>query len=750
MQPTPEPEPTATIVPVPIDTGPAQSRGYSDGQDDGAREASVRAPAEGDHEGREVGYREGFARCEQEERERAYDAGYKEGYVRGEGEGAQEGHRAGQVNGSAKGSENGRVDGINRADHDANAEASPLGRAKGIDEANHSDAAARGKADGLAAGDRDALEKARTDDYQRGRRDFRNESYAGEVEANDEFSQIGAPGAGQKIAQAKAPQSFFSRLMNAFRTKAAAFRNGIAEEAAFGEFSLSSVGRPDKRFFRPRANYGTQEENDAYLNAYESGYDEGFHSTYTSLYRNAYDRAYHTSNRDGCRRAQAGNYRRDFERGNDEGRRRGYELAYQPAYDQAYQYAYNQSFQAASAEAYRSMYPSAYNRHFEKARASAYSERFDDLYDAAFGQAHDAKFAEVYPGYAAREYKRGRADETQDFNLRPVRLMEAAVLETIPNGLHEPGEALRMRIKLRNFAVAKIASKDVKVKIEALAEGAAVLTQAEASLARDLRAKSVTTVSDILEFRMTEEVANEAHLIRLTAYFQGRVIGQETLRIEVRYIASMTFAESPALHEGMEGVIRIKVKNQSEAATDSSFSVRFSSKSSAIEITRGEALVGVLAPGESKVVEFGVIARAGGAPRIPFVLEATAAGRRIGLVDQTREIPVINDYTIELEGSAASLSKGGVARLYYKVKNVNSRVVLKSLQLKARILAKDSRESDAFVVIGPNPQYLNPLLQGQSTKFVIPILAKHENNGGIVELEVQESGRTVVVHRVEF
>jgi hypothetical protein len=134
---------------------------------------------------------------------------------------------------------------------------------------------------------------------------------------------------------------------------------------------------------------------------------------------------------------------------------------------------------------------------------------------------------------------------------------------------------------------------------------------------------------------------------------------------------------------------------------------------------------------------------------MPLMFQASvASGRRIGLLDETHEVPVMNDYKISLVNpDLPALAKAGVTRLNYIVRNVNTRLSPKGLQLIVRVLGDRAQD---FSVVGPNPQYLIPLLTGQTTAFVVPMLAKLDGSHGTVELEVQEDGRAVVIHRVNF
>jgi len=723
---TPTPRPTATATPTPrpieLDLSGARRSGHHDGQADGSREGNVRGPAEGDREGRERGFREGFDRCERDEKRKAYDIGYREGFVRGEYEGNSNGQREGEFNGRAEGEREGRSDGLARANRDAKNEAEPLGRARGTSEANQSDASERGRADGIASGDRDALGKAVAEDYTRGRKDVRDERFAEPIDSEDEFSQrSSAPGFAQKIKQG------FQALLSS---------------------ATASSAHPDRRFYNPRPRYNTPEERRAYEGGYSDGYNSGFHTNYRYAFDSAYDRARRLGAEDGCRSARSRSYDYDLRRGHADGHAAGYSRAYNDAYGRAHRYAYDQAFSNASQVAYRDSYQGYYNQHFEEARRAAYEERVGELYQAAYNAAYRKKFDEVYPGYAAEQYRRGQIDEDKDFELRPVRLLQAEATETIPNGLYEPGELLRIRVQLRNFADAAEAGKDVKIQLQALDSGSAVIGVAETVLSRGLKAKSLTRVSELLEFRLEEAAVGRAVSFRVTAFFQGRNIGEKVIKIVPHFVLGIALEGTPELHEGIEGTLAIRVKNQSQVPSDAGTRIQLSSDPATLEILDGAMTLGILNPGESRVIEFQVIARKGGSPRIPLVIEAVGAGsRRIGLLDQAPQIPVLNDYTIRLAQSLASLRKAGISRVEYVIRNVHSRSSLRGLQLHVKVTPKSG---DPFAVAGPNPQYLNPLRNGQESSFLVPIVIRTENEGGVLELEVKENGRTVVIHRSEF
>jgi len=718
--PVPQP-PQPAPLPPPPDTAGARRDGQADGRSDGHREGEVRGPAEGEREGREEGYRQGENRCEAEEKQRAFDEGYRYGFSSGSNDGYRSGRARGETEGVDGGRREGKADGYQRADSDAERAAAPLGRQQGIEEANRSDATVRGEADGTLAGDKAADELARKRDYALGRKDLRDKMEAEPILSEDVIEQGGAALQGLKSLPA----------------------------GMLAAFSAVTFAHPDRRYYNPRPHYSTNEENAAYRSGYDDGYNDGFSDGYRSSYAYGYDRGYRYGEEEGCRHARYQDYSYDKTRGENEGRREGFNQAFQPAYDSAYREAYHRVFPDASEQAYRDNYQALYRSHFESARAAAYAARVGQLYNAAFAVAKKAKFDAVYPGYAQREFARGVADEKQDFVDRPIRLLGGEAVETIPNGLFEPGEALRVRVKMRNYQHSALNGRDIQIKVEALDEGGSLISVSTAVLETQPKAQSVLTVGGLLDFRLTEEAVGKAKSFRISAAYRGRAIGEQGVELTARFLAELDWAEDPTLKEGMEMPLKAKVTNVSDREIPSSLSVHMKSDPKVLEVTQGNAEVTSLASRAFSVVEFAAIARQGGGKRdFPILFEALARdGRRVGLYDQTDEIPVMNDYSLKATSTVAGLRKAGMQRVEYRVRNESSRLAPKSLQMHAKVIGKDGT---AFNIVGPNPQYLSPLRQGQSTVFVVPVLVGADNAGGTLELTIGESGRTVVIHRAEF
>lgn len=723
-EPTPSPTPTPTRTP---DTRAAYQHGERDGRPDGQREGDVRGTEEGRQYGRQVGYREGFDRCAVDEGRRHYEEGYSVGLRDGEFDGIENGERRGNEDGRLRGQAEGSADGRRRADQDAFAEATPLGRERGLEEARGSDAAQQGHQDGIAAGEREAAHRALEIDYPKGRAEYREELLNAPIQHRDEFSQRPqGPAADRPNSETVHTEREDTLLWTSFSGKS-----------------------PDYRYSNPRGHYPTHQENQAYRDGYRSGYDSGFRDRYDRDYDRAYRQAYEHGLDEGCRDARRRDYRNEYDRGYNEGRSYAYQRSYQQAYDSAFRYSYDSEFPEASRRAYESNYRALYEQHYETARSEAYQQLFQQMYRETFEPARRARFEEVYPTHARQQNERGRADEAEAFRLRPIQLTGAVATETIENGLFEPGEAVRFRFQIRNLSEEPLQGRDILLKVEALTENSAIIPEAQAVLARDLRGKSLTSVTEALEVRMTESSVKKKARFRVSVTYQGRAIGQEVIEITPQFMVNVKFEEDPKFYEGMESTLRINLTNQSSRPTDAGFRVAFNTNRELIEVLDESVHVGVLQAGESKIVNFRVIARGKASRmRLPFSFEAmNGDSRRIGLLSENRDVPLLNDYRIQLKSRIEGLRAPGVARVYYTIENINSRATLKSLQVVIRV---EGAAPEVFQVIGPNPQYLTPVRRGEKTEFMFPVAATAVNSGGTVEIEVQEDGRTVVIHRAQF
>lgn len=723
----PKPEPTPT-EPTPAEIDAARQAGQTDGRPDGNREGDDRGPSDGRRKGFENGRDDGYRYCYDEEKRRATDAGFTDGYRRGDDEGERDGISNGERAGYEQGERDGRVDGNRRADRDAKAAATPPGRQAGYEDANSSDAEARGYADGLIAGDRRARETARRVDYQRGRTDYSNERFSEAIENQDAFAQK-------------------ERMVFHSKGQSLAFA-GIALQG-LASFSVSAPS-PDYRYSNPRRNYNHASLNEAYRSSYNSAYRSGFQSTYDSRYRTAYDHAYRDGKDSGCQEARRQSFQRYYDEGYSRGHSQGYNTSYRSSYDRAYKASYDRRFRDVSNQTYSESYDDYYRTHYDAARRAAYEERVGQLYRLGHDRGDNEKFSQVYPIYAQEEYQRGRADEQNDFALRPVRLLGAEATETLINGLYEPGEPIRFKVDLRNFSDQSVNPQDLSLDVQAVTTDGVVLSEPTSGLVRGLNRKSMTRVSEALEIILTESRVNRPTNLIVSATYQGRKIGEHAMSLTPKYLVALEFAEAPKLTEGLPATIKVRVKNQSPTTATGALNVELLSDSKKIELIQKTAGVASLPTGGSAVVEFKAIARTQeSSPRIPLALMVTSMNaRRVGALDFSGEVPVMNDYRITVSGNLDSLRSTGITRIPYVIRNISSRLLFKGLQLKMTVL--DAEDEDTFAILGRNPQFLTPLDNGRSLSFVFPVLVKKPNSGAIIELEVQEDGRTTVIHRVNF
>lgn len=711
--------PTAYADPS-LNDAAARSAGYADATPDGEREGRERGHQRGTREGYDDGYREGFSRCEREEREAAYRQGYQDGEHHGQNEGEHRGSTEGRSNGDASGRRDGYADGVKRADNDANRDATPPGRNEGIAQAERSDAKSRGRAEGLVAGDRDALERAQSFDYERGRKDYRAERYR-EDSVQDEFAQKAGP------LPLNTPLDLVSNLRLLNHTGLESVRP-VPHES------------PDFRYRQLRRSYPTPNETAAYAQGYDQGYREAFQMAFQNNYLNAYYANNPRGESDGCRIAR----NRDYSADRNRGYREGYDVAYRRAYDSAYnrefRIAYDAIFLVASREAYNSTYQSAYNKHYEAARTAAYQQRYREIYSAAFNAAHDEKYAQVYPGYAAKYFQIGRADEAKDFKDRPLRLTHIYVTETSPNGVFEPGENLRIKFIVRNFDPAVINAQSVKLQLSTSSQGI-VLTKPVELLSKSLKARSVTIVREALGFEV-KEGARGALGVKLVVLKDGKEMDSLAVDFSSANLVSLTAGALPQLKEGVPAKLPVIVENSGNQPTPEDLSVTLSSDTFFLDIQNPTVLVGALAAGEKRTIEFEVLPKRlnDSQVTIPLKIEAKAAGKRVGFATANAVATVSGSYKIELASSILKLHEPGTYQMKYQVTNTMDRASSSKLSVTARVLGQ---EASKFQITSMMPLVIDVLKPGSKSMVTFPLRVLEKNGGGQIEIIVMESNRIV-------
>jgi hypothetical protein len=745
--PTPTP-PSAELI------RQANSEGETDGLEDGRREAGDTAPIFGRELGVRDGYRRGFERCEEQRRGEESERGRLEGLPAGELKGKSEGQQRGIADGEQEGTDSGVRKGTSAADQDALRDATPPAVADGTNEANNNpETAIGGRRDGSIAGERAASERAGSYDYTRGREDLRREKDGEAVQSRDAFSQrsaVSVPGNATSLFRALTAQKSAPGISNPAYSMKNLWLN--VSTGDLGQQDEVRAPRPDVRanfkYRRAPRTYPTTEQAEAYRKGYEKGYQSGWTSSYWIGFDAAYRLAFIEARRRGCQQARNQDYRDYYNRGYNTAYREAYDIAYRSSYDVAREPAFENAYDRAYKSAYQEKFPRARQQYYREAWKAAYDKRTQEIYNAAFEQAKQQKYAEVYPLYSEQQYARGRADEEEDFRLRPVRLLDAAATETINNGLFEPGEPLRLQFQLRNYSKEPLAASDVRIVLKSFSTGATI-SQAETALVKTLRPKSVTDISDALAFHLEDVAAGKSSRVRVEVFYRGTSVGEKDLDLMALYITAAELHANPELEEGLTKPLRVRFTNQSKVSTDPGTKISLEAPSDFIELPQKEFQLGVLAPGESRVIEVPVIARTDADSVVmPMTFDVRdTSNRRTGFFSATRTFPLVNDYRVNVSPAGLNLRKPGLTRIEYAIRNVQSQGTYKSLQLSLRVLGP---AADDFVMPGPNPQYLPPLVQGKTLSFVFPVMTQNANGGGTLELEIREAGRTVVIHRLKF
>ncbi|MBL7715686.1 MAG: hypothetical protein JNL01_09480 [Bdellovibrionales bacterium] len=695
------------------------------GQNDGQAEATERGATEGALAGAQIGARDGYDRCYASQGQQEYQSSYAQGSTDGNRDGLNVGANDGNARGLADGQRDGDREGSKMADVQAARDAAGPGEQQGRLEADRSDAAARGAVAGRSDGDSDAYRRAFDVEYPRGQRDVRAEMEKLPVLSRDWISQA----------------SLAQPLM-----------------ASSGQNQVGVI-QPDYRHYDDSRVWPTIEETDAYKGYYRNGYLDGFGRLFPMLYDQAYRSAYTPAQQAGCQKAASADYSAQRRQGYDEGRAKAYKIAYDSAYAQASKSAYPGAYSVAQQFAYQRDYQPFYQKHFELARQRGYKARYDALYVAAYDPAHTAAYAKAYSGYAASAYQAGRAAETNEFKLKPLKVLSLTLDETIPNGVFEPGEPLRFSVKVKNYAGQAIDASKVKLTVTAANASDSgknvIISDASQLLAKNLKPQSETDVTDALGLRLTESAIKKSITVNFELTYEGRRIHFESKTITASFLSTLRLVSPLGLQEGLTTQANIEVTNQSNQPTSSKTKVKMLWNTSEVEILQPEATVGVLKPGEKKIVSFLMKGRTTRSQvDVPIAFQVTDSGsgteRRIGLMEFQSQVPVMNDYRISIDSDLSGALKGGLVRAIYKITNQNSRLVLRPLLVTLRFLSPDQKTLSATTasVIGPNPQYVRPLENKASRNFVIPVVVNQGMaKGSIFELEVQEEGEVVVIHR---
>ncbi len=351
--------------------------------------------------------------------------------------------------------------------------------------------------EGTKAGEDYAVQQAQAVDYVNGRKQVREKYFSEPVKFQDQFSQ-------------RKPEGMFAGLERSLEL----FADVRSDRGPHDGGRCEEKGREQAAFERGR----------------QEGYKAGYQKTYNQAYRAAYDQAYHQGFRQGCgeERFRA---RAEYNRGYDDGYDSGFKSGYDRGYNDTFRAAYDAEFAPASEAAYNDTYQSAYYRHYEAGREAGYNERYNEMYQSTFQPAKQARFEELYPELAKEQFAKGQADEELDFVNRPLRLLQAVLQDKNKDGKPQTGESLRITFVARNFLPAGIDKKDVTLEVTSDKIPVTYLKLPKEVLAKSLREKSVTKVTDALEFIFSSKAKGQKVKIRFTLKLKGKIMGEETLEL---------------------------------------------------------------------------------------------------------------------------------------------------------------------------------------------------------------------------
>jgi hypothetical protein len=126
------------------------------------------------------------------------------------------------------------------------------------------------------------------------------------------------------------------------------------------------------------------------------------------------------------------------------------------------------------------------------------------------------------------------------------------------------------------------------------------------------------------------------------------------------------------------------------------------------------------------------------------------SGRRIGILNESREIPSLQDYAFKIKGGndISDLRKKGKERMKVFVKNISARQATQTLTLTLSIIGPNS---SSFSFVKGNQETFDPIAPGgESSGEKIVIKTSKSNSGGTIVMEVREGGKLLGVLKQNF
>jgi hypothetical protein len=493
---------------------------------------------------------------------------------------------------------------------------------------------------------------------------------------------------------------------------------------------------------------------DTFKPAYEQAFVSTFKTEYVNAYRVAFTQQYAPNKAQGCHEAKRADYRRDYQIAYKRSYDETYRLVFDRVYKNLYDKAYRAEFPIASDQAYRETYDGHYQAHYADAKAKAFADRQDQLYTGAFASAKAAIYSAKYPGYKAVVVKRARADEADDFTRVPVRLIGLSLKESVPDGIEEPGEKLTIDMDLRNFADTPIAARDLDIRAVAKTRGVA-LPGSVTILPKDLAAKSLNHVVGALDIRLDESALGKSAAVEIQISVRGNPVAAETINLTAKTLTTVELLETPVVHLGYPGAVKVRVTNNSSLALPENATLSVSTNMQGVVFSKTSEAVNGLGAGEARDIAFPFSAdnyRAG--QEVTFVGALNlASGRRIGILNESRQIPSLQDYAFKasngvLLGDISDLRKKGKTRLKIYLKNVSSRRATETVTLTASITGPNAKN---FSFTKGQQDQFKPIAPGEEvTTDKMVVKARKASSGGTFVVEVREGGKLLGVFNQAF
>lgn len=740
---------------LPALTDAAFRQGFVDGKPGGEQEARERGRDLGRASGHQRGFLAGGQRCEADAKESEYKRGLREGEDQSRPQGYLAGVKAGEDAARIQALRDGTQAGQLRAEQDAYQAAYEVGAEEGSRkaEADREGILVRAESEGKAAGREEARRQADLIEYQKARDAYRQKRFAQPPFYRESYSLTDPP---RPFTRA----SLFQRPSVA---KVALVQSLESVMAGSGDDSLppqdSSGISPDYRYANPNPNYATQAENRAYRQGYREGYQQRFQNVFPDVFRSVYLEAFRIAEVEGCTAARARSYETEYQRGREDGTRVGYRESYQKAYDETYARLVEVIRNGEIEKAYRIAYPQFYQQFLLKGRTDGYRNRTDQLYSQIFNEAKSTEFQARYPAFARDATQRGIEDEMNEFVQHPVQMVFAEAIESVPNGLIEPGEPMKLRVQLRNFSTDVIPASTISILVQRSDPKNIQLPQPFVVLNQALQPDSLTDISDVMDIIITDTALvvkdpttgqPASAPVRIEVSATGNKLTGQPISFELtpHYQMKIELTEVPTFREGILSPLKFRITNQSTTKPSpvSRFSVKFDDFY--VEIPQSDVLLEPLEPGAAAEITLPVLTRRNEAN----ILAALSIGvfnqngRKLGKAEVVPQLRVVNSYQLLFPGDPLKkLRKAGKENLDVYINNIIS-----PNGQNIELLVRRVEDSAPFLTVTEQPKMIPLIGKSTSKKATVSFEISRDNTGGLLEFELRENGVPVLIRWVEF